>query len=79
VKNDLTTFCRRLDKIGIKVELSSNIPWVYLLKVNGKQVGEEYLSDYGFTAFWYPVKLGSNIKFTNRHKVFNKVREILSS
>ena len=75
--NVLTTFCRRLEKIGIKVELTSNIPWIYLQSVNGKPVKGLYRAEHGFTAFWYPVKLEKKIKFTDRRKVFKKVREML--
>ena len=79
MSNVLTTFCRRLEKIGIKVELSSNVPWVYLRRVNGKHVEGTYMSEHCFTAFWHATKLSHNyeFKFTDRRTVFKKVRETL--
>lgn len=81
LNNPLLTFCRRLDKLGIKVELSSNVPWVYLKKVNGKTVTGAYMSKDSFTAFFHATKLSHNyvFKFSDRRLVFKKVREMLET
>lgn len=69
-------FVRRLKRIGIDVKLSLNTPWVYLDEVNGHRVTEHFHAEHGFTAFWWPVRLGQDIVFTDRRKVFAKVREM---
>lgn len=71
----LKSFIDRLGKIGIKVELMSNVPWIYLDKVNGNKVKEKYEGDHGFTAFWYPVRVGEQIKFTSIKEVFKMIRK----
>jgi len=57
--NEIEIFVNRLKKIGIEVELVSNIPWIYLNKVNGNIVQDEhYNANHGYTVAWYPVRLG---------------------
>lgn len=68
-------FNRRLKKIGINTECYMNVPWIYLDKVNDKKVTEAYMGNHGFTAFWYPTNLGDKVEFSDRRKVFKKVRE----
>jgi len=70
-------FIRRLKRIGIEVELAANYPWIYLTTINGNVVKEKYMAEHGFTAFWFPVNLTDNTKFTDRRKVFSKIRETL--
>ena len=51
--HDLAVFQRRLNRIGIEIELASNVPWVYLTKVNGNVVQEsDFTTNYGFTIAW---------------------------
>lgn len=69
-------FVRRLKRIGIDVTLSLNVPWVYLDSVNGMKVVERFHAEHGFTAFWWPVRMDQKIVFTDRRKVFAKVREM---
>lgn len=79
--NVLTTFCRRLDKIGIKAKLSSNVPWIYLRSVNGKPVKGVYMSKNCFTAFFHATRVSDTFKykFSDRRLVFKKVRETLEN
>ena len=44
----LNNLIRRLKKIGIEVEIGSNIPWFYIRCINGKKVSEKLESDHGF-------------------------------
>ncbi len=76
--NTLNRFCRRLEKIGISVELAGNYPWIYLDKVNDIKVKGNYQANHGFTAFWSGVELNSKVVFSDRKVVFNKIRETLS-
>ena len=57
--NEIDIFVKRLNKIGIEVELVGNIPWIYLNKVNGNLVKQEdYNANHGYTVAWCPVRLG---------------------
>lgn len=49
--SNIQSFVKRLDRLGIKVELQGNFPWLYLYKINGKLVKEKHFSEYGFTVF----------------------------
>ena len=70
-------FTRRLKAIGIEVEMSSNVPWIYLDKVNGNKVDETFMANHGFTIMFYPVNYGDKITFSDRRKVFAKIREMV--
>lgn len=70
-------FVNRLHKIGIDVELIGNYPWVYLASVNGEAVKEQFRAEHGFTAFFAPVKTGQQYRFSDRQRVFAKVREMV--
>ena len=70
-------FNRRLKKLGINIECFSNVPWIYLDTVNGNKVKNTYQGEHGFTAFWYPIRLGEKVEFTNRREVFKLIREML--
>lgn len=70
----IKSFVDRLNKIGIKVELMGNYPWVYLDKVNDKKVWGLYEGNHGFTVFF--VNKGERI--TNISVIFKKIREMLS-
>jgi hypothetical protein len=76
MSNVIERFVRRLKRIGIDVQLSANAPWVYLDSVNNQVLmGELFMANHGFTAFWLPVHEGRDIVFTDRRKVIAKVRE----
>ncbi len=71
-------FIRRLAKLGIRIELKGNFPWVYLGSVNDILVTERYQSEHGFTAFYYFGHKDPRNKFSYRKKVFEKVRSMLN-
>lgn len=73
----LNRFTTRLAKIGITVDLIGNAPWIYLVSVNEIPVKENFLGNHGFTAFWYPIRMGDKVRFSDRRKVFQKIREVL--
>jgi len=76
-KTIITRFGRRLENIGIKIQLGGNYPWIYLDKVNDVRVKEEFYGNHGFTAFWATNCGGA--KFTERRAVFKKIREMVES
>lgn len=69
----LTRVSRRLNKIGIKVELLGSLPWVYLDKVNGIQVTEVKNSEHR-----YCITYNTDQRYLRfRKDLFRKIREIL--
>jgi hypothetical protein len=71
--NELSVLERRLSKIGIGIELSGNIPWIYLTKVNGNVIKpSDYTSNHGFTIAWYKddIVLDSDTK-----RIFQMIRK----
>jgi hypothetical protein len=73
----ISSFIKRLAKIGVKVELSSNYPWVYLDKVNGKQVTNRFYGNHGFTVFFRATRVGDRDTITDIGIIFKKIREML--
>lgn len=70
-------FERRMRKLGINITYISNMPWIYMRQVNGKPVKKTFQGEHGFTIFWYPIKAGDKVEFTNRRLVFQLIREML--
>lgn len=75
----IKSFIERLAKIGIKVELTGNIPWIYLKSVNDIPVMERFHGNHGFTVFFTSVKVGQKDKITDIPKIFQKIRQILNN
>jgi hypothetical protein len=71
----IKSFVNRLSKIGIKVELIGNYPWVYLNKVNGKKVTERFLGNHGLTVFFKAIKPGQSDKITDIKEIFKIIRK----
>lgn len=67
------SFVEKLAKIGIKVELIGNIPWIYLDTVNGARVTERFGGNHGFTVFMW----SKDVTWTDRKYVFKKIRSML--
>lgn len=73
--NKIEKFIHRLSKCGIKLEMSCNYPWVYIDKINGKQVIEKFRSEHNFTAFFMPIRADDAIKITDRTEIFRIIRK----
>jgi len=73
----IETFVKRLNKIGINIELSCNFPWIYIDKINGKLVTEKYCANHGFTLGFYPIKADQSIQFTNISEIFKLIRKYI--
>lgn len=65
-------FMKRMEKIGIELELSGNYPWVYLKKIQGQVVTEKYMANHGFTIFM--LQMDNSFKMMDRKKVFSLIR-----
>ena len=77
--NEVEIFINRMKRIGIKLDLVSNVPWIYLYKVNGNKVQpEDYNANHGYTIAWYPVKVGEKVHLdsdlTRTFKIIRKYR-----
>lgn len=73
--NKLTILMLRLAKIGIDIELSTNIPWVYIDSINGKDVTETFKAEHGFTVAFLPIRKDQQIEFTDISEIFKLIRK----
>lgn len=73
----IDTFGDRLAKIGIDIEFCSNVPWVYIDKINGKKVTETFQGEHGFTVAFFPVSLKQKAHFTDITEIFKLIRKYL--
>jgi len=69
----LTRVVRRLNKIGIDIELSCNFPWVYLDSVNSVKITEKKNASHGYCITYNTDR--RNLRF--RKDLFKKIREEL--
>ena len=69
--NKIERFVHRMKKLNIDVELTGNMPWVYIHKVNGNVVKEQYQSSHGFTAFF----LLDKPKVTSIKRIFEIIKK----
>ena len=73
--NKLEVFIARMKRLGIKVNVMGNAPWIYIDEINGKRVTEKFEAEHGFTVAWYPVRLGAEIEFTDIREIFKLIRK----
>jgi hypothetical protein len=54
--NEVTKFRERLKKIGYKIELQGNVPWIYLKSVNGNPIKSDDWTNanHGYCIAWFP-------------------------
>ena len=71
----IKVFVNRLEKIGIKIELSVNYPWIYVDKINDKRVIETYHAEHGFTIAFTPIRKGQELNFTDIGEIFKLLRK----
>lgn len=71
----LEDFMRRMDKLGVKCELVGNYPWIYLVKVNGKQITERFCGNHGFTIAFLPIRNGQKMELTDISEIMKIIRK----
>lgn len=71
----LSAFVNRLNRIGVNVELVGNYPWVYIDKINGKEVEEKFRGNHGFTLAFLPIKPDTDTEFTDISEIFKLIRK----
>jgi hypothetical protein len=76
MRNELEILGKRLEKIGIKIELMGNYPWVYLYSVNGVRVTERFEGNHGFTIAFQAIRPNQKpIQFTDLTEIFKILRK----
>ena len=74
-KNVLSRLIRRLERIGIEIELVGNYPWIYLDRINGKRVTEKFEGNHGFTVAFLPIRPEQEMKLTDITEIFKLIRK----
>lgn len=76
-KDKISIFVERMQKIGVKVELVGNYPWIYIDKINGKKILKKdyFLGNHGFTVAWSPIRPDQELKFTDIITIFKLIRK----
>jgi hypothetical protein len=76
MENVITTLKNRLSRIGIEIEMSLNLPWIYLDRINGIRVRrEDFTENHGFNLAWYPIREGEQIRLAEDPKtIINLIR-----
>lgn len=67
---------RRLNKIGVTVELAANYPWIYMTKVDSRPVQEKHLSEHKFTLALLPPTPNAPIVISDIGLTFRIIRKI---
>ena len=75
MENKILILKERLDKLGIKIELTSNFPWVYLDKVNSKKVTELFQSEHGFVIGFMSPKENNKSTLTDVKEIFKIIKK----
>lgn len=65
----------RLNKIGIKVVIHLNFPWIYLYKVNDNKVLEKYKGNHGYTIAFGNIRGDEPVKLIDRKDLFKIIRK----
>ena len=77
-QDKLTSFINRMNRIGIDIELFSNIPWIYINSINGKRVTEIFEANHGFTIAFLPVRADQELAFTDITEIFKLIRKYIT-
>ncbi len=66
----LEVFIKRMAKLGVNIELMGNYPWIYIDKINGEKVIEQWMGNHGFTIMFQTTN-----EFTDISEIFNLIRK----
>lgn len=75
MENKITIFIERMNKLGIKIILTSNYPWIYIDNINGKRVVETFSGNHGFTLAIIPIRPDGEIQFSDIKEIFKLIRK----
>lgn len=73
----LEVFVKRMAKLGIKIKLIGNYPWIYIGSINGNRISSKDYFDgnHGFTIGYLPVKPDHKFEFTDITRIFQLIRK----
>ena len=71
----IISFVNRMKRLDIDVTLTQCYPWVFIYKINGKIVTENFMCDHGFTLIFLPIREGQKTEFTDIPKIFKLIRK----
>lgn len=71
-------FVKRLNKIGIDVEIWCNYPWIYIAYINKVRVTEKFEGEHGFTCAFLPVRRDMELRFTDITEIFKLIRKYIN-
>lgn len=73
----LETFRKRMQKLGIELQMSSNYPWIYIDSVNGNRIQREdyFEGNHGFTVGFHPIRVDQSFDFTDITEIFKLIRK----
>jgi hypothetical protein len=60
---ELERFIARMSRLGIKLQLEGNYPWVYLESVNGNTISRRYGSEHGYVLGFTAIRLDAEKSF----------------
>lgn len=72
----LARLLKSLKSIGIELELQANLPWVYIVSINGNLIPEEeWTANHGYNLGFISVKRGEGFRFSDVSKTFKLIRK----
>ena len=73
----LDIFRKRMLKLGIELQMSSNYPWIYIDSVNGNRIKREdyFEGNHGFTIGFLPIRRDQEFHFTDITEIFKLIRK----
>lgn len=74
MKDKLTVFVKRMEKLGIDIKLVGNYPWIYIDEIDGKRVTEKFQGNHGFTIAFLSLKEDQDVNFTDIGEIFRLIR-----
>ena len=74
----LNTFVKRMQRLGIQIELVGNYPWIYIDSINGVRVAETFRGNHGFTIAFLPIRNEQQIQFTDIAEIFKLIRKYVT-
>lgn len=74
MKDKLTVFVKRMEKLGIDIKLVGNYPWIYIDEIDGKRVTEKFQGNHGFTIAFISLKEDQDVNFTDIGEIFRLIR-----
>jgi len=74
----VNTFIKRLDKLGIKLTIAANYPWIYISAINDIYVTELFRGNHGFTFAMLSAR-DDTVSFTDITEIFKLIRKYITS